>query len=45
VPIAGTRTLVPYKLSIGTVIGALVLEATAFHTEAKAVPVSAPKSQ
>ncbi len=47
VPIAGTRALVPYKLSIGTIVGALVLQATAFHTEAKEIttPVSAPKSQ
>lgn len=45
VPITGTRLMAPFKVSIATMIGTALLEATSFETEAKdkAVPVSAPK--
>ena len=38
-PIAGTRVLAPFRLSISNLIGDMVLEATAFET-AKSVPVA-----
>ncbi len=46
-PIAGTRTLVPYRATVGTVVGNIVLQATAFNTEEKerAAATPAPKSQ
>lgn len=45
VPIAGTRLLAPFRVSIATMIGTAVLEATSFETQPKdkAVPISAPK--
>ncbi|MEP9376797.1 DUF3108 domain-containing protein [Aquabacter sp. CN5-332] len=45
VPIAGTRLMAPFKVSIATMIGTAVLEATSFETSVreKAVPVSTPK--
>ncbi|WP_341991763.1 DUF3108 domain-containing protein [Azorhizobium sp. AG788] len=45
VPIAGTRLLAPFRVSIATMIGTATLEATSFEAEAKdkAVPISAPK--
>ncbi|GGF81421.1 hypothetical protein GCM10007301_46960 [Azorhizobium oxalatiphilum] len=43
VPIAGTRMMAPFKVSIATMIGTAVLEASSFETEAKGktVPVNA----
>ncbi|MDI4666563.1 DUF3108 domain-containing protein [Xanthobacter autotrophicus] len=45
VPVAGTRLLAPFKVSVATMIGTAVLEATSFETQARtgAVPVSAPR--
>ncbi len=45
VPIAGTRLMAPFKVSIATMIGTAVLEATSFETNevAKTLPVNAPK--
>ena len=45
VPIAGTRILAPFKVSVGTLLGTASLEATGFETQAmgETVPVSAPK--
>ncbi len=45
VPIAGTRMLAPFRVSIATMIGTATLEATSFETEMKdkAVPISTPK--
>ncbi|MEP9354246.1 DUF3108 domain-containing protein [Xanthobacter sp. KR7-65] len=45
VPIAGTRLMAPFRVSVATMIGTAILEASAFETEAKAgtVPVSAPR--
>lgn len=45
VPIAGTRLMAPFKVSVATMIGTAVLQAASFETEAKAgtVPVSAPR--
>lgn len=45
VPIAGTRMMAPFRISVATMIGTAVLEASAFETEAKVgtVPVSAPR--
>lgn len=45
VPIAGTRLLAPFRVSIATMIGTATLEATSFETQAKdkAVPISTPK--
>lgn len=45
VPIAGTRILAPFRVSVATMIGTAALEATAFETQAsaQAIPISAPK--
>ncbi|MBA4791216.1 MAG: DUF3108 domain-containing protein [Rhizobiales bacterium] len=45
VPMAGTRLMAPFKVSVATMIGTAVLEATSFDTTetAKTVPVNAPK--
>ncbi|MFG1301208.1 DUF3108 domain-containing protein [Xanthobacter sp. V3C-3] len=45
VPIAGTRLLAPFKVSVATLIGTAVLQASAFETQATGgpVPVSAPR--
>lgn len=45
VPIAGTRLMAPFKVSVATLIGTAVLEAESFETQAKSgtVPVSAPR--
>lgn len=45
VPIAGTRLLAPFKVSVATLIGTAVLQAESFETQAKTgpVPVSAPR--
>lgn len=45
VPVAGTRLLAPFRVSVATMIGTALLEATSFETQAKtgAVPVSAPR--
>jgi len=45
VPIAGSRFMAPFRVSIATMIGTAVLEAVSFETEAKekTVPVNAPK--
>jgi len=40
VPVAGTRLLAPFKVSVATLIGTAVLEAESFETQAKADPVS-----
>ncbi|OYX87844.1 MAG: hypothetical protein B7Y71_01305 [Xanthobacter sp. 35-67-6] len=47
VPVAGTRLLAPFKVSVATMIGTAILEATAFKTVVKEnpVPVNAPKPQ
>ena len=47
VPIPGTRALVPYRATVGTVFGNLVLQAAAFNTEQKerAAANPAPRSQ
>ncbi|MFG1462435.1 DUF3108 domain-containing protein [Xanthobacter sp. DSM 24535] len=47
VPVAGTRLLAPFKVSVATMIGTALLEATAFETSVKESPVSvnAPKPQ
>ncbi|MFG1399414.1 DUF3108 domain-containing protein [Roseixanthobacter pseudopolyaromaticivorans] len=47
VPVAGTRLLAPFKVSVATMIGTAILEATAFDTAVKenTVPVNAPKPQ
>ena len=37
-PIAGTRVLIPHRVSIPTLFGSAILEATQFETEAQAVP-------
>jgi hypothetical protein len=37
-PIAGTRVLVPYRVSIPTLFGTAILQATQFDTEAQAPP-------
>lgn len=46
-PIAGTRALLPYRVTFGTVVGNVVLQATAFNTEEKerAAATPAPRSQ
>jgi hypothetical protein len=46
-PVAGTRLLAPFKVTVATMIGTAILEATAFETVVKenAVPVNAPKPQ
>lgn len=45
VPVAGTRLLAPFKVSVATLMGTAVLQASAFETQATtdAVPVSAPR--
>lgn len=45
VPIAGTRLLAPFKVSVGTMIGTATLEATVFKTEVRdsTLSVNAPK--
>ncbi|WP_374253858.1 DUF3108 domain-containing protein [Xanthobacter sp.] len=45
VPIAGTRLMAPFRVSVATMIGTALLEATSLETEAKAgtVPVNAPR--
>ena len=45
VPVAGTRLLAPFKVSVATMIGTAVLAASSFETKEKsgAVPVSAPR--
>lgn len=45
VPIAGTRMMAPFKVSVGTLLGTATLQATSFETEASgsAVPISAPR--
>lgn len=45
VPIAGTRLMAPFKVSIATMIGTALLEAESFETTeaVKTVPVNAPK--
>jgi len=46
-PIPGTRALVPYRATVGTVLGNLVLQTTAFNTEEKerAAATPAPRSR
>lgn len=46
-PIAGTRSLFPYRASVGTILGTVVLQATAFNTEQKerAAATRMPRSQ
>jgi Protein of unknown function (DUF3108) len=41
VPIAGTRVLIPYRVSIPTLLGNAMLQATQFDTEAQAPPTRA----
>ncbi|MFS8035896.1 DUF3108 domain-containing protein [Xanthobacter sp. AM11] len=45
VPVAGTRLMAPFKVSVATLIGTAVLQAEAFDTEARSstVPISAPR--
>ncbi|MDQ0505668.1 DUF3108 domain-containing protein [Xanthobacter agilis] len=45
VPIEGTRLMAPFKVSVATMIGTAVFQATSFSAKAQngAVPVSAPK--
>ncbi|MFG1345257.1 DUF3108 domain-containing protein [Xanthobacter autotrophicus DSM 431] len=45
VPVAGTRLLAPFKISVATMIGTALLQAESFETQAKngPVPVSAPR--
>lgn len=52
VPVAGTRLLAPFKISVATMIGTAVLAAESFETQAKGasappasgtIPVSAPR--
>ncbi len=45
VPIAGTRLMAPFRVSVATMIGTALLEATSLETEAKAstVPVNVPR--
>lgn len=45
VPIEGTRLMAPFKVSVATMIGTAVFQATSFQAKAQsgAVPVSAPK--
>ncbi|MEW6255938.1 MAG: DUF3108 domain-containing protein [Pseudomonadota bacterium] len=45
VPIAGTRLMAPFKVSIATMIGTAILEAESFETSetVKTVPINAPK--
>lgn len=45
VPIAGTRLMAPFKVSVGTLLGTATLQATSFETEASsgAIPISAPR--
>lgn len=45
VPIAGTRLMAPFRVSVATMIGTALLEATSLETEVKAstVPVNAPR--
>lgn len=45
VPVAGTRLMAPFKVSVATLMGTAVLQASAFETRAEgaAVPVSAPR--
>ncbi|ABS67182.1 DUF3108 domain-containing protein [Xanthobacter versatilis] len=45
VPVAGTRLLAPFKVSVATMIGTAVLTASSFETQEKTgtVPVSAPR--
>ncbi len=46
-PIVGTRTLFPYRATVGTILGTAMLQATAFNTEQKerAAATPAPRSQ
>lgn len=45
VPIAGTRLMAPFKVSVATMIGTALFQATSFEAKpaTSAVPVSAPK--
>lgn len=45
VPVAGTRLMAPFKVSVATLIGTAVLHADSFETQAKssATPVNAPR--
>lgn len=45
VPVAGTRLMAPFRVSVATLIGTAVLEAESFEMQAKTgtVPVSAPR--
>lgn len=45
VPISGTRLLAPFKVSVATMIGTVLLQAESFDSQAKngPVPVSAPR--
>lgn len=47
VPIIGTRALVPYRVTVGTLFGNIVLQASVFNTEEKerAAATPAPRSQ
>jgi hypothetical protein len=47
VPVAGTRALVPYRVTIGTLFGTLLFQAVVFNTLAieRATATTAPKSQ
>jgi len=47
VPVAGTRALVPYRVTIGTLFGTLLFQAVMFNTEIKerTTATATPKSQ
>jgi hypothetical protein len=46
VPVAGTRALVPFRVTVGTVFGTLLLQASIFNSEVKeAASPPSPKSQ
>jgi hypothetical protein len=42
VPIAGTRVVVPFRISVPTLLGTATLQATQFETEAQAPPPGRP---
>ncbi len=46
VPVAGTRLMAPFRVSVATVIGTALFEATSFEATAsgKTVPASAPRA-
>lgn len=44
VPIAGSRLMAPFRVSVATMIGTALLEATSFQTEAKPTTASIPRN-